>query len=201
MRFFMIRHGETDWNIAGKWQGHVDIPMNESGLLQAEKIARRLRGKFGNIYSSDLCRAVKTAEIIAYASGKESNEITRVETLREIALGEWEGLTYEEIAALGGLLERFRAGEYASLGGETEHACRDRIARAVREIAEAEAGSEKPFLIVSHGAAIRQFIFYVLGVNGGYIPFYNTSFNEFEYDAETKTFTAVTINDGSHLFV
>jgi broad specificity phosphatase PhoE len=193
MHFFMIRHGLTDWNILGKWQGHSDMPLNETGVLQAKKLAARLKNvNLGNIYSSDLIRAVKTAEIV---SGNK--KITVRKDLREIYLGEWEGLTEQQISSQPESYNNFISGEFPAPGGESKKQCRDRISEAVHSIADSENDF---FTIVSHGATIRSFIVYVM--NGSletYIPMHNTSLSEFIYDKNTKKFTLVTANDAAHL--
>jgi broad specificity phosphatase PhoE len=95
MRVFIIRHGETDWNIGKKIQGSSDIPINETGRQQAEKIANRLRlEKIDFIISSPLKRAKETTQII-----KKFHPDTPViyeKELREVCFGDMEGLTFQE---------------------------------------------------------------------------------------------------------
>jgi len=92
---FLIRHGETDWNKEGKYTGQTDIPLNEIGRQQVREAAKAL--KIHNpkvIYTSDLIRAVETAQLIA----KELHiPIIQDKRLREINQGEWEGLHISEI--------------------------------------------------------------------------------------------------------
>ena len=85
-----LRHGQTSWNVEGKWQGHTDIGLNETGLFQANNISELLKDqKFEAIYSSDLRRAYSTAEII---NRHHNLPIIKDERLREQNLGNWEGL-------------------------------------------------------------------------------------------------------------
>lgn len=93
----LVRHGETNWNIKGKFQGSHDIDLSEKGILQAEFLKKELNYNFDVIYSSPLVRALKTAEILS-----ENNISLKPivdNELREINFGEWEGLTIEQIKA------------------------------------------------------------------------------------------------------
>ena len=71
-RILAIRHGETAWNVETRLQGHLDIPLNDTGLLQADRLARALTGReaVDAIYASDLSRAHTTAQALAHAMGR-----------------------------------------------------------------------------------------------------------------------------------
>src|SRR5512143_2700333 len=98
MRIIAIRHGETEWNALGREQGQLDSPLTALGVEQAEAIARRLRRQaFSALYSSDLGRALQTAEIVARATGA-SIEVDP--GLRERHTGIFQGMTKEQMAAL-----------------------------------------------------------------------------------------------------
>ena len=88
-RLYLVRHGQTDWNLAGKLQGQTDIPLNETGRQQAKQ-AKKLLGNlsFDAVYSSPLSRAVETAQLI---SGHSTLQIITDERIKEIAFGQWEG--------------------------------------------------------------------------------------------------------------
>ncbi|MFV0343017.1 MAG: histidine phosphatase family protein [Anaerocolumna sp.] len=91
---YLIRHGETEWNKLGKFQGSTDISLSEEGIKQAHLAADVLKGKFDHIYASPLSRAKHTAEII----GEASAIVPQIEPhIKEINFGLWEGLTFEEI--------------------------------------------------------------------------------------------------------
>jgi broad specificity phosphatase PhoE len=92
---WLVRHGQTDWNLKGIYQGQSDIPLNETGIEQARKLAGELSGtEFQGIYSSDLIRARQTADIIAAELGIP---VTLDARLREINQGIWEGKTIEYV--------------------------------------------------------------------------------------------------------
>lgn len=96
MKLFLIRHGQTDWNLKEKIQGSCDIELNDAGIKQAEELSSKVSKegyKFSKIYSSPQRRAVKTAEILSQATNVN---FIILEGLEEINLGEWEGLSWAE---------------------------------------------------------------------------------------------------------
>jgi len=199
MKIYLIRHGRTSWNDGGKWQGKTDIPLDSAGEAQSRALARRLarlREPIKTIYSSDLIRARRTAEIITETCGAE---IVYLPELREIDLGSWEGRTIDEISGLDGFDEWEANGRVAPHGGESFEQTRDRVTGAMYRIA---AEQESDFAVVSHGTAIRLFIGHILE-----IPIakkmstvtYNAAFSVVRYDRETGRFSVITVNDYCHL--
>ena len=92
----LARHGETDWNAVGRWQGHTDRPLTELGRRQAAELAERLADvELDAVYSSDLLRAVETAEPVAKRLGLPLQTLPE---LREVDVGTWAGLTRDEVA-------------------------------------------------------------------------------------------------------
>ena len=95
-RIILVRHGETDWNKEGRFQGQIDIPLNETGKNQAQKASKYLKSiDFNKAYSSSMSRPLETAKIIL---GKKSNlNILKIDELSEISHGLWEGKLEKEI--------------------------------------------------------------------------------------------------------
>ena len=164
MRLYLIRHGETDWNAAGRYQGQSDIPLNRTGIQQARKIAGRLsKEKIDAIYSSDLSRARETAEQIAQA---HKLKVTSDARWRELSFGDWEGLTYPEMEAKAPdelALWRSDPTQYAPPHGETFTQLAKHVLSAFNELNDLDA--EQTVVIVSHGGPLQILLCHVLGVN------------------------------------
>ena len=140
---FLARHGETDWNRNGIWQGWADPPLNDAGRAQARRLAEQLRETpFDAVYSSDLQRARETAELVAEPHGVP---VISDPGLREIDIGSWSGLTRGEID------ERFPGGIRPD--GETRDQHAARVLEAVERIAR--ANPERRILLVTHGGTMR----------------------------------------------
>ena len=98
MRMFLVRHGETDWNVENRIQGIYDVPLNERGLRQAKELSRRLeKGALVRIFSSNLSRSYRTAVEIA---APHKLEVERDSRLAEVSQGIWEGLLADEAREL-----------------------------------------------------------------------------------------------------
>jgi len=94
-KLLIARHGQTDWNLTGRYQGHADTPLNETGRLQARYLASQVpKDSIVSVYSSDLVRASETAQIIA---SKLNLGVVVDPRLREIRLGVWEGMYFDDI--------------------------------------------------------------------------------------------------------
>jgi broad specificity phosphatase PhoE len=158
----LARHGQSDWNAAGRWQGHADRPLSERGREQARELAARLAEfTLDAIYSSDLERARATAEAVAEAQGLE---VVTVPALREVDVGSWQGLTRDD--ARERFPEDFRRWQAGSVGwrdGETYVEMSERVVGAVRAIAERHPGGR--ILVVAHGGPIRAIHAAALGLD------------------------------------
>ncbi|HEX6762147.1 MAG TPA: histidine phosphatase family protein [Gaiellaceae bacterium] len=139
----LVRHGETEWNRVGRYQGWADPPLNDTGRAQARELAEQLRAApFDAVYSSDLRRARETAEIVA---APHAVEVVVEPGLREVNVGAWSGLTRAEVEA------RFPGGERP--GGETREEHIERVLAAAERIARAHPSDR--VLLVSHGGTMR----------------------------------------------
>lgn len=154
-RILAIRHGETAWNVDTRLQGHLDIPLNEVGLRQAQHLAQALlqRETIDAIYASDLSRAQTTAQAIAQALGLT---VKMHPGLRERHFGAFQGRTYAEIETE--LPEhawhwRKRTPDWTPPeGGESLITLRERIVATVDELAAQHPGQQ--VVMVAHGGVL-----------------------------------------------
>lgn len=199
MVLIAVRHGETEWNVQRREMGQLDSPLTVRGIAQAEALGRRLSGiKFDELYSSDLGRAIQTAEIIATKCGKQ---VQLDAGLRERHMGLFQGLTWAE------MLEKYpadqeaykRTGFYDAVpGGETAQQRLDRSVRVLTTIAERHP--DQKVVVVTHGGFLMGFFEFVLGIpfgNGKRFKKQNASYNAFEF-VQSK-WCLETWNDLSHL--
>jgi broad specificity phosphatase PhoE len=154
-RLILVRHGVTDWNREGRWQGRLDPPLSESGHHEASLAAARIAAdpdlRPARILASTLSRATETAAAIGDALGVTVEPEPR---LVEIGAGEWEGRTHAELEETDG--ERYRAWRttpgYGTPGGEP---LTDAAGRVRRLLADVDISSSWPVLLVSHGGILR----------------------------------------------
>jgi broad specificity phosphatase PhoE len=193
----LIRHGQTEWNAEGRWQGHEDIPLNEKGREQARALAQRLAGwPIEFIYTSDLLRAKETAEIIA-----QPLNLTPIQdvNLRERNGGFFQGLTGDEIRS-----EHAEAWQKLIEGQEIEGvesntAVQERVRQAFETIADNHKG--QMVALVSHGASLGLLIAMALGFTLAQRPRFtmrqNTGLSIVEMDESGPL--VILLNDASHL--
>jgi 2,3-bisphosphoglycerate-dependent phosphoglycerate mutase len=162
----LVRHGETDWNRELRFQGHLDVPLNATGRLQAERVAQRLALlPIDRLYVSDLKRAQQTAQPLLQRLGQTSVVDA---ALREQNFGLLEGLRAEEVKALhrNAWDEWVRAkADYQLPGGESLQQFHNRVARAVYRIVAAHspkragratqpAQPNQTVVLVTHGGVL-----------------------------------------------
>ena len=199
MKLLLIRHGQTDWNLLGKDQGQTDIALSGEGIRQADLLAQNFPvDTLDIIYTSDLQRAVMTAERLAE---KFSAPLYADKALRELNFGAWEGLTYQEIAErwpqevknLFGAPEKLQIPE-----GETFLMLQRRAMDKINEIRAENEG--KNVAVVAHGAISKAILTALLHIPLHYVWMLrqdNTAVNILRFDDE---FVSVELLNGiSHL--
>jgi len=155
---YLVRHGETDWNRAQRWQGWTDLPLNERGVAQVRALAARLRGlEVDALYTSGLKRARETAVILGQALGVDPVEEPG---LREIGLGRLEGTNgvHEAITEAAR-----RDPEPLAEGAESFTEFAGRIRAAWERIGRDHAGER--VMLVSHGGTLRTLIGHLIGLD------------------------------------
>ncbi len=153
----LVRHGQSEWNVQGRWQGQADPPLTAEGRAQATRAAAALAPLLpAGLYASDLRRAAETARILGRALGLEPALEPR---LRELHVGEWSGRTHDNIRERWpDVLARFRQGDPDARppGGETPRELRVRVDAALAEIAARHAGGR--VVVVTHGGVVLRVV-------------------------------------------
>lgn len=193
---YLVRHGETEWNRTGRWQGHTDVPLSDRGRQQAQALARRLQADnvhFNHLYTSDLSRAFETAAIVAQALDML---VYPLPNLREINLGSWSGLTRAEI------IQRFPGALvtiHHAADGETREVFATRVWNVLTRLTQQHQG--RRLLVVTHGGAIRTMlrrVYTLIGRSDHPVPpIDNASITEVRLHA--GRWSILRINDTAHL--
>lgn len=160
---YLVRHGETDWNTKGIIQGHSDIPLNKVGIKQAKKLAEKLRTvNFDAVFSSDLLRAKRTAEIITM---EKKLVVKTTYALRERYFGKYEGKHYSllhqaEVKKLLSAYKKLVKKSHPDVDSvETDEQLVNRFIPFIREVAVGYPG--KNVLVVTHGGIMRWFLIHL----------------------------------------
>ena len=199
-RLFLVRHAQSTWNDSERIQGQLDPPLSEFGRRQAERLAERLaERKWAGFYSSDLKRATETAQPLADRINCRPVEVPE---LREIDLGEWEGLTRQEV------VDRYprewkawvEQPDYDLVpGGEGARRFEERVTRALDDIFSRHPSGD--VLVVTHGGVIQVALGQVVGRSThGFFPFRtdNTSITVLDLMARSRLVVRC-VNDTCHL--
>lgn len=199
-RIILVRHGETDWNVAKRYQGHSDIVLNQTGIRQAQFVAARLAPEsIQAIYSSDLKRAVETAQYIA---NKHELPVKVHNGFREINFGRWEGATYKQIMAdQPELLTAIYRGdnEVCMPEGESFQLVQKRAINVLYECLGKHTG--QTIVIVAHGGTLATILCRELGKSLSElwsIQQNYTALSVIEYDHHGKGKVTI-LNDHEHL--
>lgn len=198
-RITLVRHGETDWNVSGRWQGQAPVPLNDQGRRQAQLLAQHLLSQADDltaIYASDLSRAYETATIIASAVSKSIKVDAR---LREINVGLWQGLTSDEVRAWDA--ERLKAVQLDSdttprPGGESWADVAKRSLEALQDYHLQHPTGH--ILVVTHGGVIHHTL-KLLKLIDKTPPIENTSLTRISFDPNVPAWTLDVFNLIDHL--
>ncbi len=198
MRLYLVRHGQTDWNVQKRAQGHTDRPLDKTGLLQAQRVGKAfLDLPVERILSSDLQRAQQTAEQIACHT-KVPLEV--LPGLRERGFGEWEGQNFAEIAIRFGFVADLKGvtrNEVTPPGGESFVEVWDRLVSVVANVRNRNENTA----IVAHGGTCSlltaMFLDGDVSLSNAF-RFSNASINEFEPRPDGGL-RLIRYNDVSHL--
>lgn len=197
MKIYLARHGETDWNTQGLWQGSINVPLNANGRSQAYEVANKLFQKPGInvvdcVFSSPLQRAKETAEII---SSVLNTRVIVNNDLREVELGDWEGKHNDVVVSSTGF-KKWEDGEMqAPGGGESKRQVYVRAVRAINNLVERES---QDLIIATHTLVIRVIINYILGLPIGDWGTYridNGAITTISYNPKTQHFQIITLNE------
>lgn len=159
MRVIFVRHGQTEWNKSGKFQGHSDVPLNDTGRRQVKATAAYLaKEPIEAVYSSDLSRAIDTGAAIASYHGLDPVPDAR---LRELYMGKWEGLDFNTV------YNNFRQ-EYDAWYGNPDgvtpggEGVKDVEARVLDFIFEVSPKHQGTVAVATHGGVIRAVLAYAV---------------------------------------
>ena len=193
---YLIRHGQTAFNAQGRVQGWLDVPLDDTGQLQAWRVAQRFSKKsIQVIYSSPLRRAADTAQAIAQVCGRE---VIFDERLREYHMGDWTGLTGEEIAAIAPD-PRTNDPDFTIPNGESAHDMHRRVVSLLQDWIARHTG--ETIVAVSHGGTLGALIGTMLGLpvmRRHPFTFGNASVAEASY--ENGRWRLRSLNDRCHLY-
>ena len=199
-RFILVRHGQTEWNRVERFRGRADVPLNNTGLAQAEATGRRIAAAWrpAAVYSSPLSRATQTAAAVARHFDQE---VQALSDLVDIDYGRWQGLTpLEAHEQWPEMVDAWYAAPHTAQipGGESLPEVRARVLSAVRELAARHQG--QTVVLVGHTVVNRAILLAILGL--GSDRFWRLrqepcAINVFE--AGNSDFTLVTLNDTCHL--
>lgn len=199
MKIYLIRHGQTDWNLAGKIQGSTDIPLNDTGKAQAEALAKGMEDRpVTQIFSSTLQRAVTTAAAIGQS---QKVDVDIISGLEEVGFGHWEGMTWQEIQEK--YPEEYQKWcmnpvDVSPPGGEKQ---RDIYLRCAQVVEGIVAQAQGDVAVVSHGATMAYLIAYMMREHPmeEELIVENASITTIHYSSWTQDFTMMEVNDVSHL--
>lgn len=199
LTLYITRHGQTQWNVESRMQGWADSPLTEAGMAAASQLGKRLQHvPLDAVYCSTSGRTIHTAQLII---GERAIPLIQKEDLREIHVGEWQGMVSADIERdYAEQVKTYyeRPSRYESTSGESFHMLKERVLRAIEEIALAHPDGN--ILIVTHGVVKKCLINHFSGADLDLLwapPFiHGTSLTVLEIDTDRRELTIV--GDMSH---
>jgi len=200
LNLYLVRHGQTEWNVQKRMQGWANSNLTELGKRNAIALGEKLKAvTFDAIYTSTSERTIETAELII---GNQNLHIESDRNLREIFLGEWEGKTHEELKALypkqyNNFWEQ--PADYKPFNGETFEELNNRVILVLQNIISNH--KEGNVLIVSHSVFLKSLMMYVKGkeVKDLWAPPYVNDTSLTILEIEDNTYKVVVEGDVTHL--
>lgn len=202
MKLYLIRHGQTDWNTAGRIQGSTDIPLNETGRQQAECLAKGMEKRpIVRIFSSELVRAADTAAAVGH---NQHVEVELLKGLEEVRFGCWEGKTWKEVQ------EEFPEAfslwclnpvEVVPPGGEAKREIQLRCKMAADYMMAQASQLKGDVAVISHGAMLAYLLKYLMRDHpmDDEVIVNNVSITTVDYNPLTEDCVLLEVNDTKHL--
>ena len=199
LTLYITRHGQTEWNVQSRMQGWADSPLTESGMEAAQQLGKRLQDvPLDAVYSSTSGRTIHTAQLII---GERTTPLIQKEDLREINVGEWQGMLSSDIDRdFADQVKTYyeHPSQFEPTSGESFYQLKERVLRAIEDIAAAHPSGH--VLIVTHGVVKKCLINHFSGAQLDSLwdpPFiHGTSLTTLEIDTDRRVLTM--IGDMSH---
>lgn len=199
MKLYLIRHGQTDWNLAGRIQGVHDIPLNETGLRQAEMAAKGMESrKVAAVYCSNLQRAAQTAAAVAK---RQNVPVHAVDGLEEMNFGLWEGCTWKEIEEQYPNEKRAMDANPMEVRAPEGESYLDVMKRSVEALKKIASENKEDVAVVTHGGVIASIVATLFQENpeNTEMGIVNASITTLEYNHWSQDFALAQVGDASHL--
>lgn len=189
----LVRHGESEWNLQGKWTGWTDVSLTEKGASDARKMGELLKDiHFDDVYTSKLKRSIETMQNVLQTQGQAGMDYTPVQELNERDYGDYTGMNKWDVKAKVGE-EKFNAirrnFDEPIPNGETLHMVYDRVVPWYQKVALPKLLNGENVLFVAHGNSIRALVKYIESISDADIAHFEMVFGtilEYHVDDEGK---------------
>lgn len=164
VKLYLVRHGQTEWNVQEKFQGQLDSPLTKEGIKKIEKTGEKLQNiHFSNVYTSKMGRTIETAKILIEKNKNNKLILTSINELNEINFGLWQGMTYSEIFEKypeegNHYFNNVKKYDAKKIQGENLDEGLKRFLKGLYKIIEENEGN---VLVVTHGTVLELFLNYI----------------------------------------